>query len=627
MKPPRKAFVLAAGYGTRMLPLTRTVPKPLLPFWGRPLIVRTLEMLRDWGVREVCINLHHLPGAVIDHLAMNPVRGLAIGYSREETILGTGGALPHARWFVTGAGDAPGAGKDEPFWMVNADVVMRLDPAPLLRAFGKSGLAACWLHGSRGPRTVEMSRGLIRNFRSRCAGTDGTYTFCGVQLLSPRMLDFLPPGGFSTLVEGYEAAMKSGCQIAGLEIPDSFWADVGTPQQYLAAHAEFRRARRFVSRGGNVKVARGARLANSVIWSGARIGPRAVIKHSIVGNDCTVDFPVVGALALRAGDALAPPELALLKKAGWSEEATAIPLGPRGSNRAFTRVWRGGTSSPRSAILVHYDPVRVENPLYASHARFLAAAGFPVPKILADDPATCVTLLEDLGDDSILSVLRNAKEAEIEKVYRRVLDAVLVLHGEVSRRARRKRLKMVPSFRPRLYQWERDYFAEHMLEKRLGLPPETVASIKADLRTIGRRLLHAPLVVVHRDLQSSNVILKRGRPRFIDFQGMRWGPAAYDLASLLCDPYMELSEPLQLRLLDRYAEKAGDPTIRDLFWLAAIQRLAQALGAFAKLGAAHGTHEFAGHIPTALRMLSRALSHVQGLPHLRAWCASQQARG
>jgi aminoglycoside/choline kinase family phosphotransferase len=163
-----------------------------------------------------------------------------------------------------------------------------------------------------------------------------------------------------------------------------------------------------------------------------------------------------------------------------------------------------------------------------------------------------------------------------------------------------------------------------MLEKRLGLPPAEVAAIKGDLKKIGRKLLRAPRVVVHRDLQSTNVILKDGRPCFIDFQGMRWGAAAYDLASLLCDPYMELTEPLQLRLLDFYAAKCGDATVRDLFWPAAIQRLAQALGAFAKLGAARETLQFGDHIPAALRMMKRALSHVRGLPHLRAWAENFQ---
>lgn len=624
---PRKAFVLAAGFGTRMLPLTKTVPKPLLPLWGKPLIVHTLEMLRDWGVREVCINLHHLPQVITDYLAKHPVRGLDVGFSREDKALGTGGALPHARWFVErawsdGGSPSPDGGPPslhtEPFWMLNADVAMRLNPEPLIRAFKKSGIAACWLTGSAGPRTVEMSRGVISEFKSSRPKIAGTYTFCGLQLLSPRILEFLPADGFATIVEGYQATMRAGHKIAGVEIDGSFWADLGTPKQYLDAHAAWKNRKRFVSAARDAIVAKGATVENSVIWSGARIGPKAVVRDAIVGCGCKVDGRASG-IVMRAGDALAPAEIGLLKKCGWSENATAILLGPRGSARAFTRVRDG----KRSGILIHYDPSRVENPLYVGHAKFLEAAGFPVPKIIGDDPKRCVTLLEDLGDDSILVKHHGAAEAVLERVYRATLDSVLVLHGEASRRARKRRLHMVPSFRPRLYQWERDYFAEHMLQKRLGLPPSTIAPIKNDLKKIGVKLFHAPLVVVHRDLQSSNVILKNGKPVFIDFQGMRWGPAAYDLASLLADPYMELSEPLQLRLLDYYAARCGDETVRDMFWLAVIQRLAQALGAFAKLGATKGTEGFANHIPAALRMMRRALSHVKGLPNLRAWVESQ----
>lgn len=611
-KTPRKAFVLAAGFGTRMLPLTRTVPKPLLPLLGKPLIVRTLEMLRAWGVREVCINTHHLPDAITDYLAGHPVRGLAVGYSHEEQILGTGGALPHARWFLEG---------DEPFWMLNADVAMRVEPDPLLRAFARSGeLAACWLHGERGPRTVEMQRGQIAEFRSARAGSEGTYTFCGLQLLSPRILEFLPCEGFATIVEGYEAAMKAGHRIAGVEVPGSFWADLGTPSQYIAAHAALARRKNFVSVGRGVKTARGARIERAILWDGAWIGPRAVVRDAIVGQGCRVDFPVTG-MALRAIDALAPPELALLHRAGFSDEAAAIPLGARGSARAFTRVWKGAGRAAESAILVHYDAARVENPLYASHARFLAAVGFPVPRILADDRRHCATLLEDLGDASIQNSYQGATVRKLEQVYRDVLDAVAVLHGPASRAARKRRLRMVPSFRPRLYQWEREYFAEHMLGKRMHLPAERIGAIKAELRVIGRQLLHAPLVVVHRDLQSSNVILRDGKPLFIDFQGMRWGPAAYDIASLLGDPYMELEEGLQVRLLEYYARLSDHPdTVRELFWPASIQRLAQALGAYARLGAVRDTARFAIYIPPAIRMMHRALGHVRGLPHLRAWC-------
>ena len=106
---------------------------------------------------------------------------------------------------------------------------------------------------------------------------------------------------------------------------------------------------------------------------------------------------------------------------------------------------------------------------------------------------------------------------------------------------------------------------------------------------------------------------------FIDFQGMRLGPAAYDLASLLCDPYVQLPPRLQARLLDYYAglDKKHDKVV-EIFWSAAVQRLAQALGAFGRLSATPETGGFARHIRPGLVMMQRALDHVGGLPHLRA---------
>ncbi len=165
--PPRKAFVLAAGLGTRMRPLTTALPKPLLPFWGRPLLFILLDRLQRWGVREVLINLHHQPDVIRAAVAAERFRRLDIAYSHEPVILGTGGALVRARGFL-----------DQPFWMVNADIAFDLDPAPLLARHARGRpLATCWLHGSRGPRTVEMRRGLITEFRSQRPATAGTYTY------------------------------------------------------------------------------------------------------------------------------------------------------------------------------------------------------------------------------------------------------------------------------------------------------------------------------------------------------------------------------------------------------------------------------------------------------------------
>jgi hypothetical protein len=139
-----------------------------------------------------------------------------------------------------------------------------------------------------------------------------------------------------------------------------------------------------------------------------------------------------------------------------------------------------------------------------------------------------------------------------------------------------------------------------------------------DLESVADRLAGTPQVLVHRDLQSSNILWHEGGPVFVDFQGMRLGPAAYDLASLLCDPYVMLPVRTQSRLLEYYARRTGCPEqVVDVFWSAAIQRLAQALGAFGRLSAVPETSSFARHIRTGLVMMSRALDRLGGLDKLR----------
>nr|HPJ56296.1 sugar phosphate nucleotidyltransferase [Kiritimatiellia bacterium] len=174
MRPPRKAFVLAAGLGTRLRPLTLETPKPMLPLWDRPMLARTLDMLAAWGVRDVLVNLHHAPGPIVRYLASQPVPALRISAVFEPLILGTGGALRNARWFL-----------DQPFWLLNADVVADLDPRPLLQAWERlRPLAACWLTEDAGPRTVRCRHGFIQDFHD----PRGEHaTFCGLHLLDPRI--------------------------------------------------------------------------------------------------------------------------------------------------------------------------------------------------------------------------------------------------------------------------------------------------------------------------------------------------------------------------------------------------------------------------------------------------------
>jgi len=192
-----------------------------------------LDMLSRWDVEDVLINLHHQPEAICDYVRRRPASRPRVALSFEPDILGTGGALRHAAWFL----DA------QPFWMINADIAADLDPRALITAFHqRQVLAALWLNAARGPRTVEMTGGRITNFASSRPGTEGTYTFCGLQLLSPRILGFIPKKGFATIVQAYRQACAHARKIAGVCVAHSYWADIGTPDGYLQAHR--RKARR-----------------------------------------------------------------------------------------------------------------------------------------------------------------------------------------------------------------------------------------------------------------------------------------------------------------------------------------------------------------------------------------------
>ncbi|MDP2991421.1 MAG: phosphotransferase, partial [Kiritimatiellota bacterium] len=466
--------------------------------------------------------------------------------------MGTGGALRHAAWFL----DA------QPFWMINADIAADLDPRALITAFHQPRvLAALWLNAERGPRTVEMTGGRITNFASSRPGTEGTYTFCGLQLLSPRILEFIPTKGFASIVQAYQQAFSHAWKIAGIGVAHSYWADIGTPDGYLQAHREileasvagapgagllapdclrsmqaWRRRIRFngfLAAGQNVVIRKGARIANAVIWDDALVASDAIVEQAIIGKGCEVHGRVPR-VAVRSAFSLSTPgntadiPLAMaLQSLRWRPaETTVIPFEPRGSARHFTRL----ESQGQRTILVRYSLEREENALYTGHARFLKSIGLPVPGILLNAPENNFFVMQDLGDQSLQSLSKTWSLARRTAFYQAILESVARWHMEGARAARQRRLALVAPFSPDLYRWEREFFSRHFLHPQLHPSPETTRQILDELAAIAADLLKAPTVLVHRDLQSSNILRVGRRPFFIDFQGMRFGAAAYDLA-------------------------------------------------------------------------------------------------
>lgn len=305
-----------------------------------------------------------------------------------------------------------------------------------------------------------------------------------------------------------------------------------------------------------------------------------------------------------------------------SADIEVSPLGGRGSDRVFFRMkWPG----QRSVILVHYDAKRLENAYYADLGLFLRSVGVRAPSIFGHDPDGHQIVMEDLGDTDLWA-LRQLPWESRQPLYQETLVLVHRLHSLAEKDFPTGRIKLMDGFGPDLYRWERDYFREHFVSRFCGIELEAAfaGELEEELSALSDRLYHGFNCLVHRDLQSQNVMIHDGKPFLIDFQGMRAGSPFYDLGSLLCDPYVGFSDFERDELLFFYYDLSKRDfdriAFRTCFWEASAQRLMQALGAYGFLGITKGLQPFLDHIPAGLRNLSLAASRVLTLPYLRELC-------
>ncbi|PYK34287.1 MAG: hypothetical protein DME58_03190 [Verrucomicrobia bacterium] len=175
-----------------------------------------------------------------------------------------------------------------------------------------------------------------------------------------------------------------------------------------------------------------------------------------------------------------------------------------------------------------------------------------------------------------------------------------------------------------LYLWEQNYFFENCLGRLFKIEKTKLSQLESlpALQEIADRLASFPRVLVHRDFQSQNIIIRNGQAHLIDFQGMRPGLAEYDLASLLYDPYVDLPESERAELTAYYRDHQDENGIAingdfDLkLRLCAIQRLMQALGAYGFLGLVKGHKHFLNHVAAAMQSLQRTVAEIDGLTDL-----------
>jgi aminoglycoside/choline kinase family phosphotransferase len=296
------------------------------------------------------------------------------------------------------------------------------------------------------------------------------------------------------------------------------------------------------------------------------------------------------------------------------------PIEKGGSDRKFYRVrW----SPDQTIILVKYNLEREENRHYVEIAEFLAAHQIRAPKIYFHDPSEGLIWIEDLGKTDLWSH-RDETWMVRRAFYESALGEVVKLHCLPESVTRTIQKKLPAEFDAALYRWEQSYFFENCLGRFFNLEPKEISELAAlpSLARIADDLAQRPRVLVHRDFQSQNIIIRNGQAHLIDFQGMRPGLAEYDLASLLFDPYVTLSKPERDELLADYQTKrkeAGHAVAADsrtIYCHCAIQRLMQALGAYGFLGLVKGNSAFLDHIPAAMRSLRDLVAEIPELDQL-----------
>ena len=228
-----KAMVLAAGLGTRLRPLTDTLPKPLLPVAGRPLLEWNLLLLKRHGITEVIINLHHLGEQIVRALGDGARLGLRLAYSHEPTLQGTGGGIKQATPFL----------KDGPFLVLNGDTLSDCDLTALIAAHRVSGAlatmavrddpeAATW-----GPVTLDAQGRILQiNGSPPLAEPRAALPACmfaGIHVIEQAVLDAMP-AGLGSIIDVYDRLLRQGRPLHGYRM-SGYWSDIGNPERYAQA--------------------------------------------------------------------------------------------------------------------------------------------------------------------------------------------------------------------------------------------------------------------------------------------------------------------------------------------------------------------------------------------------------
>jgi NDP-sugar pyrophosphorylase family protein len=617
-------FILAAGFGERLRPITNQIPKPLLPILGRPVIDIILGKVTTVAFNHIGINMHY-KWEMIQDWARTTHYSEKIKLFYEDAVLGTGGALKNAESFL----------RDSIFLVHNSDILSDIELNTLIEQHNSSGNSATLaVHNLDSCNNVWIdNNGLLKSVGESSAETHNglrRVAFTGIAVYSPSFLDFLP-NGRSSVVDAWLTASNAGVKIGTINFTGCQWSDIGSPEAYSTAifqtlkkegenvyvHPSVAGSDIFIKSYAVIEegciIEGNSSLRNCVVLPGSRVKKDSKLENSIVGPDYFVG--VNEPLSI-------PPSLSSHLVAEYlNNDLSKLQIsliGTGGSDRKYYRI----QDEEKSAVIMECSPSDPDYKRQLLYTQFFRKYSVPVPELLGRDTGDIGlpfvkqglinALFEDLGDMSLYSALKfkNNKE-KAEGIYRRVLDILVLLHTTVTGHVSECPLLQSRVFDYDHLKWETSYFIERFVCGLLGVEVKEPDITDKEFSQLAKQVDSFRKTIIHRDFQSQNIMLTKGDvPRIIDFQGARIGPPAYDLVSILWDPYFRLESAMRERLLDYYMGKTKefDSNFDEAEFIRTIlpcrlQRHMQALGAYGFLSKVKGKRYFLKHIPQAFHYL------------------------
>lgn len=592
------AFILAAGFGERLKPLTDYIPKPLMPILGKPLIEIVLKRVAALNPSNIGINLHYKAEKILDYFKISPFCD-KIRIFHEESILGTGGALKNAADFLKGRS----------FLVYNSDIFSDINLTMLLEHhLSHDNIATLAVHDYHEYNKLEVdSKQFLKNVVIRGNyNASSRIAFMGIAVYSPDFLNFLDDG-HTSVVAGWMNAVSAGEKIYCMQFKEHSWSDIGSPETYASAVVS-----QLNSSGETVYIHSSAKVDPDIQFTGHFVVEHGTdIEGGTTFKNCILMPYSHIKQNLRYENSIVCSDFTIpLKEShftGQKDKDDPIPIGYGGSNRKYYRIQKEDSS----VVLMQTDRHDHDFKRHLKLTCFFSDLKIPVPRLIEADYSNFTAIFEDFGSVSLYTWLKvRRSEDEIEEIYKSVIDSLLLIHIDATRH-----IKECPEIGERVFdyehfRWESSYFIEMFVKKVKNIDLKDTAPIYQELHRIALKADKFKKGVIHRDFQSQNIMIRYNKPPgIIDYQGARIAPPAYDIASLLYDPYYRFREGIRDRLLAYYMNKLSSETflLKEEFleslMICRLQRHMQALGAYGFLSNERGKKFFLRYIPEGIRLL------------------------